>query len=99
MITPRTLGFIAVVSLVSAAVLGRQVLRRDPSFRKVIASLLFCSVGGIASSYIRAPLVVWPLALAMLCALIFMVWSLQIECRCKERRALEGPPSAANGTS
>jgi hypothetical protein len=85
MILPRLLGFIALVTLLSAAVLGRQALLRDPGLRKAIAALLFCSAAGLATSFTRAPVVIWPLGLAMLAAMVFLVWTMHAESRRKER--------------
>ncbi len=79
MIGPRILGFIAVAALLAACVLGHRALRKDAGLRKAIGTLLFCSVAGLATSFIRAPLVVWPLGLSMLGAMIFLIWTMHVE--------------------
>ena len=76
MFVPRLLGSIALASLVAAAVVGRRSLRLDPGLRKAIVALLFCSAAGIATSFTRAPVVIWPLGIAMLVAMLFLVWTL-----------------------
>jgi peptidoglycan/LPS O-acetylase OafA/YrhL len=66
-------------------------LRRDAGLRKAIGALLFCSVAGITTSFVREPLVVWPLAISMLGAMIFLVATMQIET--KRKRELKSPLS------
>lgn len=83
MIAPRILGFVAVAALLAASAIGHRALRRDASLRKAIGSLLFCSVAGLATSYIRAPLVIWPLAVSMLGAMVFLILTLQVEAKRK----------------
>jgi hypothetical protein len=85
MLIPRMLGLIALFSLVAAAVLGRRSLRLEPGLRKAIAALLFCSAAGIATSFTRAPVVIWPLGFAMLGAMAFLVWTMHLERGRKER--------------
>ena len=85
MMIPRFLGFIALASLVAAAMLGRRSLRLDPGLRKAIAALLFCSAAGIATSFSRAPVIIWPLGFAMLGAMAFLVWTMHVERGRKER--------------
>ena len=79
MIAPRILGFVAVAALLAASALGRRALRRDAGLRKAIGALLFCSGAGLATAFIRAPLVVWPLAVSMLGAMIFLIWTMHLE--------------------
>lgn len=79
MIIPRILGFIALGSLMAAAVLGWRVLRLDAGLRKAIGILAFCSAAGVATSYTRAPAIIWPLGLAMLSAMSFLVWTMHAE--------------------
>jgi len=79
MITPRILGFVAVAALLAAAIIGRRALRRDAGLRKAIGALLFCSIAGLATSFVRTPVIVWPLAIMMLSAMIFLVWSMHAE--------------------
>lgn len=85
MILPPILGLIAFASLVVAAVLGRRALRLDPGLRKAIGALLFCSVAGTATYFTRAPLIIWPLALAMLSAMLFLVWTMHAEAKSKQQ--------------
>jgi len=84
-ILPRILGFIAIAALIGAALLGRRALTPNPGLRKAIASLLFCAVAATATSYTRAPIVIWPLGIAMLGAMLFLVWTMHGEAR--RRRA------------
>ncbi len=79
MIMPRVLGFLAIVTLIGAAALGRRALRTDPGLAKAIAALLFCSVAGTITSFVRVPWVIWPLGLAMLLAMTFLVWTMHVE--------------------
>jgi nitrate reductase NapE component len=86
--SPRShgiLGFIAIAALIAAALLGRRALPPDPGLRKAIASLLFCAVAATATSYTRIPIVIWPLGIAMLGAMLFLVWTMHGEA--KRRRA------------
>jgi hypothetical protein len=79
MIAPRILGFVALAALLAASAIGHRVLRRDAGLRKAIGALLFCSMAGLATSFIRAPVVVWPLGISMLGAMIFLVWTVHVE--------------------
>ena len=83
MILPRILGFIALASLLAAAALGHRALRVDPALRKGIGALIFCAAAGTATSYTRVPLIIWPLGVAMLGAMLFLVWTMQAEQRRK----------------
>ena len=76
---PRILGFIAIASLIAASLIGHRALRADRGLCKAIGALLFCALAGTATSYTRAPLVIWPLGLAMLGAMSFMVWTMHVE--------------------
>ena len=89
MIAPRILGFVAVAALLAACVIGRRVLRTDAGLRRAIGALLFCSVAGLATSFVRQPLVVWPLAISMLGAMIFLVWTMHVDT--KRKRELNSP--------
>lgn len=91
MMAPRVLGFVAVAALLLACVIGRRALRRDAGLRKAIGALLFCSVAGLTTSFVRQPLVVWPLAFSMLGAMIFLVWTMHMEAR--RKRDLDSPLS------
>ena len=71
MIAPRILGFVAVAALLAASAIGHRALRKDAGLRKTIGALLFCSLVGIVTSFIHAPLVVWPLAVSMLCVMVY----------------------------
>jgi hypothetical protein len=79
MIAPRILGFVALAALLAASAVGHRALRRDAGLRKAIGALLFCAVAGLATSFIRAPLVVWSLAVSMLGAMVFLIWTMHIE--------------------
>jgi len=79
MMAPRILGFVAVAALLAASAIGHQVLRRDAGLRKAIGALLFCSAAGLTTSFIRAPLVVWPLAASMVGAMLFLIWTMHVE--------------------
>ena len=83
MLAPRILGFVAVTALIAANAIGRQVLRRDAGLRKAIGALLFCSVAGLTTSFVRTPLVVWPLAISMLGAMLFLVRTMHNETKRK----------------
>jgi hypothetical protein len=91
MMAPRILGFVAVAALLAACAVGHRALRRDAGLRKAIGALLFCSVAGLTTSFVRQPLVVWPLAISMLAAMIFLVWTMHIETR--QKRDLNSPLS------
>ena len=90
MMAPRILGFVAVAALLAACVIGRRALRRDAGLRKAIGALLFCSVAGLTTSFVRQPLVVWPLAFSMLGAMIFLVWTMHIETKRRLERNSAG---------
>ena len=62
---------------------SRRALIGDPGLRKAIASLLFCAVAATVTSYIRAPIVIWPLGIAMLGAMLFLVWTMHGEAKRK----------------
>jgi hypothetical protein len=79
MIAPRILGFVALAALLAASAVGHRALRKDVALRKAIGALLFCSVAGLATSFIRAPQVVWPLGMAMLGGMIFLVRTMHVE--------------------
>ncbi len=79
MIAPRILGLIARAALLAASAIGHRALRRDAGLRKAIGALLFCSVAGLTTSFIRAPLVVWPLGLSMLGAMLFLICTMHVE--------------------
>ncbi len=66
MIAPRILGFAALAALLAASAIGHRALRRGAGLRKAIGVLLFCSVAGLTTSFIRAPLVVWSLGVSTL---------------------------------
>ena len=83
MMAPRILGLIAVAALLAASAIGHQALRRDAGLRKAISALLFCSLAGLATSFIRTPLVVWPLAASMLGAMVFLIWTMHVETKRK----------------
>jgi hypothetical protein len=83
---PRILGFVAMAALLAACAMGRRALRTDAGLRKAIGALLFCSVAGLTTSFVRQPLVVWPLGFSMLGAMIFLVWAMHLET--KGKRAL-----------
>jgi hypothetical protein len=83
MMAPRILGFVAVTALLVACAVGRRALRRDAGLRKAIGALLFSSVAGLTTSFVRNPLVVWPLGLSMLGAMIFLVWTMHAETKRK----------------
>jgi len=91
MLAPRILGFVAVAALLVACAIGRRALRRDAGLRKAIGALLFCSIAGLTTSFVRKPLVVWPLAISMLGAMIFLVWTMHIEAQ--RKRDLNSPVS------
>ncbi len=80
---PRILGVVAVAALLAASAIGYRALGRDAGLRKAIGALLFCSVAGLTTSFIRAPLVVWPLGVSMLGAMIFLVWTMHLESKRK----------------
>ena len=84
MIVPRILGFIAIAALIVAALLGRRALTADPGLRKAIATLLFCAAAATATSYTRMPIVIWPLGIAMLGAMLFLVWTMHGEAKRKK---------------
>jgi hypothetical protein len=79
MIGPRILGFIALAALVVAAGIGHRALRKDAGLRKAIGALLFCAVAGLTTSFVRTPLIVWSVGLAMLGAMTFLVWTMHVE--------------------
>ena len=79
MTAPQILGFIALASLAAASVPGRRALPADPGLSKAIAVLAFCSCAGIATSFTRSAFIVWPLAFAMLGAMLFLVWTMHGE--------------------
>ena len=83
MIAPRILGFVAVAALLAASAIGHRALRKDAGLRKTIGALLFCSLVGIVTSFIRAPLVVWPLAVSMLCVMVYLIWTIHVESKRK----------------
>jgi hypothetical protein len=83
MMAPRILGFVAVTALLAACAVGHRALRRDAGLRKAIGALLFCSVAGLTTSFVRQPLLVWPLAISMLAAMIFLVWTIHMETKRK----------------
>jgi hypothetical protein len=83
MIAPRILGFVAIAALLAACVIGQSALRSDAGLRKAIGALLFCAVAGTTTSFIRAPLIVWPLAMSMLCAMLFLIWTMHVETKRK----------------
>jgi len=91
MMAPRILGFVALAALLAACTIGRRALRTDAGLRKAIGALLFCAVAGLTTSFVRQPLVVWPLAISMLAAMLFLVWTLQGET--KRKRDLNSPLS------
>ena len=76
---PRILGFVALIALLTAAAIGHRALRKDAGLRKAVGALLFCSVAGLTTSFLRAPLVVWPLGISMLGAMLFLVRTMHIE--------------------
>jgi hypothetical protein len=82
-IAPRILGFVAVAALLAASAIEHRALRRDAGLRKAIGALLFCSVAGLTTSFIRAPLVVWPLGMSMLGAMLFLIWTMHVEAKRK----------------
>lgn len=71
------------VALLAACVIGRHALRTDPGLRKAIGALLFCSIAGITTSYIRQPFFVWPIAFAMMAAMLYLVYTMQLESKRK----------------
>lgn len=79
MIAPRIFGFLAVAALLVASVFGRRQLRSDAGLRKAIGALLFCAIAGLTTSYIRAPVIIWSLAVLMLAAMVFLVWTMHVE--------------------
>ncbi len=83
MIGPRILGFVALAALVAAYAIGHRALRNDTGLRKAVGALLFCSLVGLATSFIRAPVVVWPLAVSMLAAMLFLIWTMHVESKRK----------------
>ena len=83
MIAPRILGFVALAALLAASAIGHRALRRDAGLRKAIGALLFCSVAGLVTSFIRAPMVIWPLGVSMLGAMVFLIWTLHVEAKRK----------------
>ena len=88
---PRIFGFLALAALFAACAVGRQALRKDAGLRKAIGALVFCSVAGLTTSFVRQPLVVWALAISMLGAMIFLVWTMHLET--KRKRELCPPHS------
>lgn len=89
MMAPRILGLVAVAALLAASAIGHRALQRDAGLRKAIGALLFCSVAGLATSFTRAPLVVWPLAASMLGAMFFLIWTMHVECKRKRSCTLK----------
>jgi hydrogenase-4 membrane subunit HyfE len=88
MITPRILALIAVAILLTATFVGHRALQNDVALRKAIGALLFCSIAGLATSFLRAPVIVWPLAILILGALIFLVWTMHTD---RSKRPRTGP--------
>jgi hypothetical protein len=85
MIAPRILGFVAIAALVTAAVIGYRSLRTNAALRKAIGAFLYCSFAGLTTSFIRAPLIVWSLGLSIGAAMVYLIWTIQIErkrCEC-----------------
>ncbi len=76
---PRILGFVSLAALLAAYAIGHRALRKDAGLRKAIGALLFCSLAALATSFIRAPLVVWPLGVSILGAMIFLIWTMHVE--------------------
>ncbi len=83
MIGPRILGFVALAALVSAYAIGHRALRNNTGLRKAVGALLLCSLAGLTTSFIRTPLVVWPLAVSMLGAMLFLIWTMRVETKRK----------------
>jgi hypothetical protein len=83
MIAPRILALVAIAALIAAATVGHRALRVDAGLRKAIGALLFCAVAGLATSFTRAPLIIWPLGLMILGAMVFLVWTMRLEVKRK----------------